>query len=173
MKMNLRQKFIQAGCEALLIIPTTVIVAFLFNHFYQHGIPIIARERPIAIDSTMSISIETSIIQEPMAIPLAQAYQLFQTRQALFLDARSLEVYEFGHIPGARLFTWNNPETPVEIPETIDKQQLIITYCSDETCDKSIELAYFLFENGFQNVRILYEGWEKWTAANYPIEKGQ
>ena len=47
----------------------------------------------------------------------------------------------------------------------------IITYCDGENCELSHNLAKFLLDMGFTNVRILVNGWSKWQNADLPVEK--
>jgi len=47
---------------------------------------------------------------------------------------------------------------------------LIITYCDGENCDLSHELAIFLRDMGFPNVKVLVNGWTVWQEMNLPVE---
>ena len=47
---------------------------------------------------------------------------------------------------------------------------LVIT--DGESCDLSHELALFFKEMGFENVRVLVNGWTVWQQAGLPTETG-
>ena len=49
----------------------------------------------------------------------------------------------------------------------------IITYCDGETCNLSHDLALFLTEMGFQDVKVLVNGWTVWLDNNQPVEQGK
>jgi rhodanese-related sulfurtransferase len=49
---------------------------------------------------------------------------------------------------------------------------LIITYCDGEHCTLSIKLAKNLKEMGYENVRILVNGWTLWKEQNLPVAEG-
>ena len=53
------------------------------------------------------------------------------------------------------------PETP------------IITYCDGETCNLSHDLALFLRDMGFMNVRVLVNGWTAWHESRFPVESSE
>ncbi|MEJ2658258.1 MAG: rhodanese-like domain-containing protein, partial [Desulfobacterales bacterium] len=56
------------------------------------------------------------------------------------------------------------------VTKNIPADATIITYCDGETCELSHHLANFLIDAGFNNVRILVNGWTKWKNADLPIE---
>lgn len=108
---------------------------------------------------------------ECMVISFDEAQDLFWSGAAVFLDARSSELYQQGHIPGARNLPWESVDeycdaVIVEIPE----DALIITYCDGEGCELSTELALDLFYQGYQNIRVLPNGWNLWVEHQLPSE---
>ena len=56
----------------------------------------------------------------------------------------------------------------MKMADRIDGSEMIITYCDGESCDLSHELALFLKEMGYDNVRILVNGWTVWQHAGLP-----
>lgn len=106
-------------------------------------------------------------------VSLTEAQKLHQTGRALFLDARPLAFYEFGHIKGAislppDQFSLVSPSKLANV----DRSALIITYCDGDTCDLSLELAAALQKNGFTQVKVLVNGWSLWEQNNLPTETG-
>ena len=51
-----------------------------------------------------------------------------------------------------------------------DKSAAIVTYCSNEACPNSGQVAAKLSALGYTNVRKYREGIEDWTAAGLPVE---
>ena len=108
---------------------------------------------------------------ESMVISLDEAQELFWSGAAVFLDARSSELYQHGHIAGAR----NLPGESVDeycdaVLADIPQDALIITYCDGESCGLSKELALDLFYQGYRNVRVLVKGWNLWVEHQLPTD---
>jgi len=58
------------------------------------------------------------------------------------------------------------------VTEDISPDTPIITYCDGEICELSHNLAIFLRDMGFRNVRILVNGWALWKEEGLPIASG-
>ena len=90
---------------------------------------------------------------------------------ALFVDARSQNDYDNGHIPGAVSLPVGQFEEQIEsFLNRYPAEQHIVTYCSGRTCEDSHDLAQSLSDVGFTNVRIFIDGFPGWEAEGYPIE---
>jgi len=174
----MRNQLKQAIREAGVLLAIASIIGFLFNHFSERGIPLIAS--PISMsqasDSTIAVAADSlapspSGFEEPVMLTLAQAFQLFTSKHVAFVDARKSDLYALGHIKGAISLPWLGPEAPAKIPESLPTIQPLIVYCEDRECDSAAELAYFLFDQQYFRVYVFQGGWEEWSAANYPSEK--
>ena len=53
-----------------------------------------------------------------------------------------------------------------------DAAPMIITFCDGQSCRLSHELALFLREMGYENVRVLVNGWTLWQQAGLPVSAG-
>ncbi len=85
------------------------------------------------------------------------------------LDVRSTDSYEKGHLPGAE----NIPRAQIEQKMgDIPKDTSVVVYCSDITCFASKKAARTLYENGHENVRVLYGGFEGWQKKGFDVETG-
>jgi rhodanese-related sulfurtransferase len=94
-------------------------------------------------------------------------------RGALFLDARPVDFYKMGHIPGALPL----PEPDFERAFTALEPRLrrhfnLVVYCSGYGCEASHIVARRLREKGI-HAAILNEGWPAWTDAGYPVRAGE
>ena len=65
------------------------------------------------------------------------------------------------------LFDEKAGEVLIDLPE----DTLIITYCDGEKCTLSAELAQKLKQIGFENVRVLFNGWTVWKEHHLPTRK--
>ncbi len=107
-------------------------------------------------------------------IPFEEAKDNFLTGSAVFWDARKPELYREGHIKGARnlpiaAFDQMLDKVFMEFPE----DTLMVTYCDGEDCALSAELAQKLKEIGFENVRVLHNGWSLWKSNKLPFQVGE
>lgn len=113
---------------------------------------------------------KTEEINEPSAINLKQAYQLYK-KGVIFLDARENEDYKAGHIKNALNLPYYDFELFEKNLDNIAKEDTIVTYCGGTDCDLSILLGNDLFESGYKNIYIFFGGWNDWLDAGYPIEE--
>ena len=97
----------------------------------------------------------------------------------LFLDARRTEVYEQGHIPGARPFSvWESDiDDKVrklfdERSDPRDQEKPIVIYCSGGDCEDSHMLAQKLWGIQFNNVYVYKDGFPDWQRRHEPTHSG-
>jgi rhodanese-related sulfurtransferase len=108
-----------------------------------------------------------------LVIPLEEARGLFERDEILFVDARPENQYQEGHLPGALIIPWQEVDRYfMEAAEQLEEEKTLVTYCDGESCDLSHELALFLKDMGFTDVRVLVNGWTVWKQAGLPTEGG-
>jgi rhodanese-related sulfurtransferase len=106
-------------------------------------------------------------------IALQEAEARYLRNSALFLDARSSDIYEQAHIMGARNLPWESFEQDVDAAlADIPRDRFIIVYCDGETLSVSGDLASALASRGYKEVHVLLNGWNLWLADELPIEAG-
>lgn len=116
-------------------------------------------------------------------ITLAEAEDLFarslQSQEGVvFLDSRSREDFETGHIPGAlsvplaELKDGGRPASGGSLSErlAIPQSIILVVYCEGGDCQTSVTLARAVHDMGFTDIRILSGGWEEWSLAGLPVE---
>lgn len=95
---------------------------------------------------------------------------------AAFLDARSRDHYEDGHIPGAFYLNHYQSQRLIEdIRSDLEAADILIVYCGGGDCEDSILLATSLIsEYGFmfENVFVYIGGMDEWTANGHPSVEG-
>ncbi len=108
-----------------------------------------------------------------MIVSLDEATRLFHSGRAVFLDARSSAEYEQGHIAGALCLPWQEFDAFFDhVFPKLYPGITIITYCDGVTCDLSKHLAEELQIMGYEDVRVLVNGWSVWLEAGLPVEEG-
>ncbi len=153
--------------QSVAILALAAVLSFAVNHFRKERLPLVGDWSP----KTELNALKTS---EDAVISIEEARALFLTGGAIFLDARSPEDFQAGHIQGALNLPAQNFDEffPVVLPE-ITPDSLIITYCDGENCELSKDLAFALSAKGYSHVRVLVNGWSSWRDANLPVELGR
>lgn len=96
---------------------------------------------------------------------------LIEEGDVYVLDALGGMYYEKQHLPGAvPLVADDVADHASELLP--DKAALIVTYCSNEACPNSGNVATLLAKAGYTNVRKYKEGIEDWVEAGLPTESG-
>ena len=97
------------------------------------------------------------------------AFDLWTAEAAFFLDVRTSDEYEAGHIPGAILVTLETlPENFDKLPE--DKDALIVVYCKSGWRGSIGMMTLRLF--GYVNAKGFNGSWLAWTEAGHPTTEG-
>ncbi len=154
--------------QTLWQIPVLILLSGLIaigvNHLRANSIPLIGDW------STGSRVADTK--GESLVIGLEQARLLFEQNAVQFVDARPQSQYAEGHVRDALSLPLQKVDRYfVERADRLESQKTIVTYCDGESCDLSHELALFLKEMGFENVRVLVNGWTIWQEAGLPTDK--
>lgn len=102
---------------------------------------------------------------------LAQVKDLFDRKEAVFVDAREPFVYASGHIQGAVSVPLAKPDPALEkFIEKVPLDTTLIIYCSGYGCHDSKNLAEKLLPKGFGTILIFEGGYPEWKDAGFPIE---
>jgi len=163
-----------------------VVSALIFNRFSPEGIPLINPAKdvllggePVKIPIFQSAKFLKSQGTQPIdfqparEITLTEASQYFRSGKAIFIDARSSDEYEMGHITRAVSIPLQEFESRRTFFEQFPLDQLFIVYCAGVHCSESIELAIQLEQLNFGNVCFYPGGYDKWVEADYPTWKGE
>jgi rhodanese-related sulfurtransferase len=73
--------------------------------------------------------------------------------------------YQAKHIPGSIHFA-----TMKEVIQSLNKDDEIVVYCSDENCIASTALGQLLERNGYSHVLHYAGGLQDWEQAGFPLE---
>ncbi|MCH7722774.1 MAG: rhodanese-like domain-containing protein [Bacteroidetes bacterium] len=171
--------------SVLIIVVLSSLLGLTTNYLNYQGIPLIKSERVLnwATDSSEIKNTEEIIednnktnseakFDEAAAITLKQAYALYN-KNVLFVDARDYVEYEIGHIKGAISLPYYEFDEYKSVLQSISKNTPLVTYCDGRDCDLSIMLGDKLFELGYKQVYIFFDGWIDWQDNNYPVESDE
>lgn len=105
----------------------------------------------------------------PMPILLDELQQLM-TEGGLLVDARNAELFAAGHIQGAvSLPLVDIDDHLADFIRHIDKERVIVTYCSGFGCPDSFDLGMRLIDAGYSDVRVFEGGYPEWRDAGLAI----
>jgi rhodanese-related sulfurtransferase len=149
----------QSLLEASILIVAAIVLGFAYTLVTKQGF--FVKTQPVHSAVTSNIEM----------ISLAAAKELFNSNNALFIDARHEFDYRAGHIRGAVNVALNMFDAHVLQLNTNSKEKLLVIYCDGAECNSSIELAVKLMELGFTNVKVFFGGWQEWNSDKLPIEK--
>lgn len=157
---------LKAFLQAAAVFVMAIVLALGVNHFRTDGIPLVADWSP---EGRLKMATGGN-----MVMPFAEAVVFCDAQEAVFVDARSPELYVEGHIPGAINVPWQQVNDYLDnfFKKVTDTKTIIITYCDGETCSLSEDLALMLRDMGYENVKVLINGWTLWTRNGYPINTG-
>jgi rhodanese-related sulfurtransferase len=156
--------------EMIFLLGISIISAFTVNFFSPAGIALVGQwDESLGVIAAKAKSDVFSGELEIKHVKIAK--QFFDSDKAVFVDARSLENFEDGHIKGAESLPLGQFNNLIEaFKEKYPADTIIVTYCSGRTCDDSHRLEQLLFDNGYVNVSVFIDGYPGWKAEGYPIE---
>jgi rhodanese-related sulfurtransferase len=103
-------------------------------------------------------------------IGFAEADALHRKELAIFVDARDVEDFDKGHIPGSICLPVDQFRAGKQ-KLMAPKGSLVVVYCSGGDCESSNDLAGLLVKGGFKKVRVYKGGFDEWEALGQPVEK--
>ena len=157
--------------ELIIIIGFSVILAFAANYFSPNGIAIFGQW-----DTSQGV-ISARPKNDPVTVDVEiknakTAKNIYDTKKAVFVDARSYETFIDGHIKNAVSIPTGEfvkfiDDFKTKYPSTTP----LITYCSGRECNDSHELAQYLMVEGYINVKVFIDGYPEWERKGYPVEQ--
>ena len=92
-------------------------------------------------------------------------HMLDQQEDFRLVMAQGEWAYQAKHIPGSLHFA-----STKEALQSLQKEDEIVVYCSDENCIASKALGQLLERNGYTHVLHFAGGLQEWEQAGYPLE---
>ena len=96
-----------------------------------------------------------------------EAMKLVKEGKAVYVDVRSKQSYDLGHIKGA--LSIPNSQLVARMRE-IPPGKMAITYCACQVEHTAAVGVVNLGNVGFKNAAALVGGWNEWTALGLPTE---
>ncbi|NDC83431.1 rhodanese-like domain-containing protein [bacterium] len=94
---------------------------------------------------------------------------LHKAKKAIFLDARSDREFAYAHIPGALEAYYAEVKANPQVVG-LNRNQMIVAYCSSDKCPMAELLATKLIELGFSRIYVFPGGMKEWISAKMPVQ---
>ncbi len=167
--MNIFDKETLKGMAVLL--GFALIGAFGVNFFSPQGLALVGQWDESA--GVVTAKSRNDVILEDLEIDdIKSAIKIYNTQKVTFVDARSSEDYEEGHIKGALSLPVNRFHERIDaFKDQTSFSEAFITYCSGRTCTDSHKLAQLLIQEGFENVAVFIDGYLGWKDEGGAVEE--
>ena len=145
----------------------SVLVSVAYNQFRSEPLSLVKKKIQILteVPSLDGMLLEPTIT----GININLAQTLFENN-VIFIDARSEEYFNEGHIPNA-ICKDDFDSLVVQLENILGMDDPFVVYCSDDDCGSSEELSYELQSYGFNNIYLFKGGWKEWQNAGLPEGK--
>ncbi len=156
--------------EIGIILGISIVAAFAVNSFSPAGIALVGQWD--TAQGVVTANAKNDIVIEGIEVgTVDQARKLYDSGDYIFVDARSRDDFEEGHIKGAvSLPVGQFEEKIAAFMERYPPEASIVTYCSGRTCLDSHHLAEFLMDFGYDKIGVFIDGFPGWAAEGHPIE---
>lgn len=106
-------------------------------------------------------------VEGATTVDVATAKVLFD-RGVQFVDVRSSNSYDGGHVP--RAANLSTALTESELAEVAGKDQEVVIYCGGSNCHRSSSVCKRAVSWGWKKVYYFRDGYPGWEAAGHPSE---
>lgn len=156
--------------EACIVTAVSIACGFTVNHFSPAGIALIGSWD--TSKGVISANAKNDVVVHEREIPHVERVKaIFDQGQTLFIDARTSEQYDEGHIRGSISMPVGQFDAVIEtLFEKYPPTTPMLTYCTGRECRDSHELAQMLLDAGYENVKVFIDGYPAWKAKGYPVE---
>jgi rhodanese-related sulfurtransferase len=156
--------------ELCILVGASIITAFGFNYFSPSGIALVGQWDTEQGVITANEKNDTALSDLEIG-DVSLAKKLYDSQKFIFVDARSRDDYDEGHIKGAVSLPMGQFDEKIEaFLEQYPPEKAIITYCSGRTCEDSHKLAQLFLAFGYTQINIFIDGFPGWEAEGHPIE---
>jgi len=156
--------------ELLTLIGLSVLFGFAVNALSPKGIALFGNwDTSKGVISAKTKGTDDYFFDEITEVQVAK--EIFDHGNSLFVDARSPDAYDEGHISGAVSLPVGRFSDMIEAFRGMHPESTpIIIYCSGRECEDSHNLARFLFMEGYTSIQIFIDGYPGWEEKGYPSE---
>jgi len=141
--------------QAVGIVLLALLIGFSVNFTRQEGLSV--------IESQEDLFTQISEEKELESITIEDAQELLKTGKSIFVDLRPEADFDQSHIAESLNFPPKNIYDLLSfLDREISKQTEIILFGADREDNTPTETALFIQMAGYENVKIMAEGWAGW-----------
>jgi rhodanese-related sulfurtransferase len=157
--------------QILLILLISTVLALAINAARPGGLSLVGNWPSRTADGEGPIEPPSAQPGDPAFITLDDAVARYQNPDIVFVDARSVDDYEYGRIARSINIPYDYmDEHWEEVLNSLDRTKHYVVYCSGSECEVSLHLGRYMQDLGFENLEIFFGGWAEWEKQNLPIE---
>lgn len=156
--------------ELLCLVGLAVFTAFAVNFFSPKGIALVGEWD--TSQGVITAKAKNNVIDHELEIDIIRAREIYLSGKSVFVDARTREAYEEGHIKNSvSLPLYEFDEMFEDFMDKYPASLTIVTYCTGRECEDSHQVAQYLSEMGYSDIKVYVDGYDEWKRGGYPIEK--
>jgi rhodanese-related sulfurtransferase len=107
----------------------------------------------------------------PLPVGLLQVKELFDRKEAVFVDARDDFLFSQGHIKGALVMPLGQSDARLaQFMNKVPVSSTLVVYCNGYNCHDSMTLGTKLMGKGYRQVYVYEGGYPEWKDASLPTE---
>jgi len=163
--------------QALSLLILSTVVAVLANVVSPHRLDFVGKWRDLSSGDGPIIP-PAAAKGDPPFIEINTAQMEYTTGGVLFIDARDPVEYNCGTIPGAINIPFEYLPEEDDMKPYLDSalggippDRHIITFCSGEECDLSLQLGRLLRDYGYSNISIFFGGAREWEKFGLEVQR--
>ena len=161
-----RDELKRLGVEIAVLLLLATVIGLGWNFKLLKGVWSASRTTAVPVQTAPQMAI-------PLPLGLMQVKELFDKKEAVFVDARDRNAYGTGHIRGAISLPLMEASTLVpELSDRVPKDAVLVVYCNGYACEDSVDLGKQLLSAGYRTVYYFDGGFPAWLDAKYPVGKG-
>ncbi len=161
--------------QAIALVLVSAVLGLGVNLFSPNRVPYIGNYRDLS-NSKGPIVPPSADPNDPPFIDINVAQMEHANSKTLFVDARNQEEFECGTIPGAVNLAFEALPSDslgryIDSVLKVPKDFPIVTFCSGEECDLSLQLGRNLKLLGYTNLAIFFGGAREWEKFGLEMER--
>lgn len=154
-----RHRLLGLSAAQSIVLTLAALLCGFFYHFIND-------EGFLAHDNATDTVVQAHLSNFMPKITQKQIQPLLNT-DTVFIDARLNRDFEAGHLDGAiNIPVIASDEERRKITANIATNAHVVVYCQSAGCEFAEEVALKLTADGFSNISIFKEGWQKWVEKN-------
>jgi rhodanese-related sulfurtransferase len=153
--------------EMAAIVLVAAAVGVIWNHGMLHGV---WTGTPGGASTSSSVSANQGGI--PLPAGLMQVKEMYDRKEAVFVDARDELSFARGHIKGAVSLPVGKFEAKsADFTGKVPVKAAIVVYCNGYGCHDSMTVGKKLMSKGYSQVFVFEGGYPEWKDGKLPVER--